>query len=213
MTTSDGRTYVCGIHTSGSSAGNGGTKINTFIFHYLNSFVSSHNYEHLAVTVSPSDYGFADAYPTAITTKHHQISNGFSFTTTRYRAGFIQGEYIVMSPLRKNITKAYIKYYFNDPVSKIEVDLTHWRELSTEWTYSTNCTAVIRTGQSVLLDLLAAFTNLPTNRSQPTTYTIVFPSPVYTFEFYMESKITSTNESNRGRLCIGDMNIYTTQGV
>lgn len=213
MTTSDGRTYVCGIHTSGGSTANGGTKFNTFIFHYLNSYVTSHNYEHLAVTVSPSDYGFADAYPTTITTKQHQMANGFSFTTTRYRTGFIQGEYIVMSPFRKNITKAYIKYDFNDPVSKIEVDLTHWRELSTEWTYSSNCTAVIRTGQTVLLDLLSSSTNLPTDRTQPTTYTIVFPSPVYTFEFYMESKIISTNESNRGRLCIGDLDIYTTEGI
>ena len=39
--------YVCGVHTSGSSSRNGGTKINTFIYHFLNSLlpaVSVENY-------------------------------------------------------------------------------------------------------------------------------------------------------------------------
>jgi len=43
MTTNDGSTYVCGIHTYGGSSENGGTRINSFIFHYLNSYVSSYS--------------------------------------------------------------------------------------------------------------------------------------------------------------------------
>lgn len=39
MTSDTGATYVCGIHTSGGSSSNGATRINSFIFHYLNSFV------------------------------------------------------------------------------------------------------------------------------------------------------------------------------
>lgn len=212
MTTNNGAVYVCGIHTSGSSTVNGGTKINTFIFHYLNSFVTYHNYEHEAAIIRPSDYDFADAYPTSATTSAHKLNTGFEFTTTRYRTGFIQSEYIVMSPFRSNITEAYIEYNFNTPITKIEVDLTHWRSLSHEWTYSSNCTAELRTENGYKLDLLSKEMNLSTERTKPTTYTIVFDKPTYSFVFYMESKKTNTNDNNRGRLCIGNMKVYTTEG-
>ena len=41
MTSANGSRYVCGIHTYGSTGSNGGTKINNFIYHYLNSYVTS----------------------------------------------------------------------------------------------------------------------------------------------------------------------------
>ncbi len=148
MTATDGAIYVCGIHTSGSSSANYATRINSFIFHYLNSFVSYHNYEHLAATIVPTDYGFADAYPTDDYTKTnyatHTLSSGFQFQTRRYRTGYIQNEYIVMSPFRNGITEAFIEYKFDVPVTKIEVDLAHWRSLSNEWTYSDYLSAVLR---------------------------------------------------------------------
>lgn len=219
MTNSNNDTYVWGILTHNYSYDNwetisrtSGVYINNFIFHYLNSFVTNHNYEHLAATITPSDYDFADAYPTVETTKTHTLSTGFEFSTTRYRTRFIQGEYVVMSPFRESINKAYIIYNFSVPISKIEVDLTNWRPLSNEWTYPSNCTAVLRTNKGVVLDLLSSETNLPTDRTQPTTYSIVFDQPVYSFEFYMESKRINTNDNNRGRLCIGDMKVYATEG-
>lgn len=223
MTADDGSVYVCGIHTSGSpSAGtNYATRINSFIYHYLNSFVSYNNYEHLAATIVPTDYGFADAYPTDNYTKTnyitHTLSSGFQFQTRRYRTGYIHNEYIVMSPFRSGITEAFIEYKFDAPVSKIEVDLSHWRSLAQEWTYSSNCTAVLRVpdgqgGYTVIFDLLAESTNLPTDRTNPTTYTIEFPTPVYSFEFYMHSDRINTNDNNRGRICIGNINVYTKEG-
>lgn len=217
MTSDNGSTYVCAIHTSGGSTENGGTKINSFIFHYLNSFVVSHNYERLAATIVPTDYGFTDAYPTDDYTKTnyttHTLSSGFQFQTRRYRTGYIHNEYIVMSPFRNGIEEAFIEYKFDIPVSKIEVDLSHWRSLSSEWTYSSNCTAVLRVsngkgGYTTMLDLLDYSTNLPTDRTNPTTYTIELSTPVYSFEFYMHSIRINTNDNNRGRICIGDMKIY-----
>jgi len=221
MTADDGSVYVCGIHTSGGKTTNSATRINSFIFHYLNSFITYHNYEHLAATIVPSDYGFADAYSTDEYTKTnyqtHTISSGFQFQTRRYRTGYIHNEYIVMSPFRNGITEAFIEYKFAVPVSKIEVDLSHWRSLSYEWTYSSNCTAVLRVpngsgGYTTEFDLLASSTNLPTDRTNPTTYTIEFSTPVYSFQFYMQSKHANVNDNNRGRICIGDLKIYTKEG-
>lgn len=221
MTADDGSIYVCGIHTSGGSSENYATRINSFIYHYLNSFVTYHNYEHLAATILPTDYGFADAYPTDDYTKTnyitHTLSSGFQFQTRRYRTGYIHNEYVVMSPFRNGITEAFIEYKFDVPVSKIEVDLSHWRSLSHEWTYASNCTAVLRIpngsgGYTTVFDLLSDATNLPTDRTNPATYTIEFSTPVYSFQFYMQSKRININDNNRGRVCIGNMNIYTKEG-
>ena len=219
MTASDGSIYVCGIHTSGSASNNYATRINSFIYHYLNSFVESYNYDYLAAIVVPTDYGFEDAYPTDEATrtqfKNHTLSSGFKFQTRRYRTGYIHNEFIVMSPLRKGIKEAFIEYKFDFPVSKIEVDLTHWRSLTNEKTYRYNCDAVLRipsgSGYTTVLDLLSKEVDLPLYREYPKTYTIVFPEPVFGFEFYMESKIENINDSNRGRICIGNMNVYTRQ--
>lgn len=220
MTADDGSVYVCGIHTSGGTSENYATRINSFIFHYLNSFVTYHNYEHLAATILPTDYGFADAYPTDDYTKTnyttHTLSSGFQFQTRRYRTGYIHNEYVVMSPFRNGITEAFIEYKFDVPVSRIEVDLSHWRSLSHEWTYSSNCSAVLRiplgNGYVTVFDLLSDTTNLPTDRTNPTTYTLEFSTPVYSFQFYMQSKRININDNNRGRICIGNMNIYTKEG-
>ncbi|MDE6656612.1 MAG: trypsin-like serine protease, partial [Anaeroplasmataceae bacterium] len=209
MTDDDGVTYVCGIHTHGSTSYNGGTIFNSFIMNYLRSIVARSKNESLVATIKPADYGFADAYPTDDYTKTnfttHTLNTGFTFKTKRYRTGYIHDEYIVMSPFRKGITEAFIEYQFDDLVTKIEVDLSHWRNLSNEWTYSSDCTAVLRikNGNSyvTVLDLLSPFTYLPTDRTNPTTYTIFFPTPVSSFEFYMESKNIFVNESNRGRIC------------
>ena len=220
MVDNNGQTYVCGIHTFGNSSYSGGTIINSFIYHYLNSFIKYHNYEHKVGTIAPTDYGFADSYPTSDYLRYnfvsHNTSSGLHFETRRYRTGFINNEYVVMSPFRKNIMEAFIEYRFDVPVSKIEVDLAHWRELYKEWTYSSECDAVVRCkilGINVtLFNLLSDSTNLPTDRTHPTTYVISFPIPVYSFEFYMHSKVQHFNDYNRGRVCIGNMNVYTKEG-
>lgn len=217
MKSDEGAIYVCGIHTSGSSSFNYATRINTFIFHYLNSFVTYHNYEHHVATIVPTDYGFMDAYPTDDYTKTnyvtHTLSSGFHFQTRRYRTGYIHNEYIVMSLFRKDIKEAFIEYKFDVPVSKIKVDLAHWRSLSNEWTYSDYCSAVLRipngNGYKNVFDLLSSSTNLPIDRTNPKTYTIEFSTPVYLFQFYMQSKGINTNNNNRGRICIGNLKIYT----
>lgn len=91
---------------------------------------------------------FADAYPiddyTRTNYTMHTLSFGFQFQTRRYRTGYIHNEYVVMSPFRNGITEAFIEYKFDVLVSKIEVDLSHWRSLSYEWTYPSDCTAVLR---------------------------------------------------------------------
>lgn len=80
-----------------------------------------------------------------------------------------------------------IEYSFNSPVTRIEVDLAYWRSVSNEWLSSSNGSAVLQIkngeGWSNKFDLLSKETALPTNRSNPTTYTIDFDHPVYVLDF------------------------------
>ena len=213
----NGSFYVCGIHTQGKQfIYNRGIVINNFILSYVNSFFQYFNYEHLAATIIPTDYGYPDSYSTTyienteFTT--HTLSNGYQFETKRLRTGYIHNEYIVMSVIRNSVYDAWITYQFNTPVTMIEVQLSHWRELSHEWTYATDVDCRFRIGTYLVADLLSDLINLPTNRLYPTTYQFVFPQPTNTFTFQMTSLISHYNQDNRGRICIGNMYIYTKEG-
>ncbi len=212
--TVDGGDYISGIHTySVGSSYTGGIRIDIFMFHFLNSFVTT-NVD--VYDVAQNDYGFADAYPTDTTTSTnyltHELDSGLSFKTRRYRTGFIQNEYVVMSCIKTNITKAFIEYRFEDPVNRIDVELTHWREYASEWLDKDTGVAELQILDGATwiekFDLLADETALPRNRNNPTTYTIKFDTPVYRFRFYSEVNNAQSSSSNRGRICIGNMRLW-----
>lgn len=211
-----GDVYVCGIHTSGGTSSNGGTRINSFIYHYLNSFVECYNYEHEVGYIRPEEYGFADAYPTDDITKTnyvtHTTAEGFNFQTRRYRTGYIHNEYIVMSPIRSGVTEAWIEYKFDIAISKITVELSHWRPSSNEWLTSSNGIIELQYWKDsqwhTQLDLLNDVT-ITTDRTNPNVLTIEFEEPVYMFRFYSKVNISYTNDSNRGRFCIGEIHFYS----
>lgn len=217
MTADDGSTYVCNILTAGGLNSNGGTKINSFIFHYLNSFVTNRNYEHSVGSISPDEYGFEDAYPTDLETRtkyeDHYTSKNFHFQTVRYRTGYIHNEYIVMSCMRANITEAFIEYKFDIPISKLTVQLSHWRERAAEWLDKNTGIAELQYWDNdkwnQKLDLLSDETALPRDRTNPKTYTITFNEPVTRIRFYEKSNTQHFNDYNRGRICIGDITLYS----
>lgn len=217
----DSGDYVCGIHTysanyvdTGVTAYTGGIRIDALMFSFLNSFVASESLYNIRKT----DYGFADSYPVDYTTKNqyyiHELDNGLTFRTRRYRTGYIHDEYIVMSPIRDNIpeTKAFIEYSFKRPIEKIEVELSRWRSASAEILNASNGKAALQIpGASTWetkLDLLASATALPTDRNMPKKYVIEFDTPIYSFRFYSEYNGTNVVAgANRGRICIGDMSV------
>lgn len=182
--------------------------------------------EYDVTTISPSYYGYADAYSTDDGTKNnftsHHLNTNFSFKTKRYRTGYIHQEYIVMSCIKTDITEAFIEYEFNKLVYKIEVEMAHWREFSHEWLNKDNGVVELQTWQSwnmlctfpfshweSTFDFLSDEANLTRDRTNPSVYTIVFDKPVRGFRFYSKINVPDFSTSNRGRICIGDINVYT----
>lgn len=96
------------------------------------SFSKPRVYDNLP-SIAPIEYGFPDAYSTnpdvASRYTTHTTASGFTFQTRRFRTGYIHNEYIVMSPIRTGYKEAFIEYKFNTPVERIDVELSHWREI------------------------------------------------------------------------------------
>lgn len=171
--------------------------------------------------INPDEYGFADAYPnddeTATTFIDHKTHNNGTFQTRRYRAGYIHKEYIVLSPIRKGYSRAFIEYRFPNPVNRIDVQLSHWRECSHEKLDKSNGKAEVQAyidgSWECQLNLLDDATNLPHNRNRPNIYKIILDEPTCNVRFFAETFTTPTNESNLGRICIGNLAYYEYDGL
>lgn len=79
-----------------------------------------------------------------------------------------------MSLKRNGINEAFIEYRLETALTRIDVDLSHWREQSKEWLFSSNGTAVVQQyiedDWVTVLDLLSTNTVLPRNRNNINTY-------------------------------------------
>lgn len=171
-------------------------------------------------TLVPTDYGFQDSYPTSSNVSdnyyHHYMSDGFKFRTRRYRTGYIHNEYIVMSCIKTEITEAFIEFAFNFPITRIDVDMAHWRELSYEWLDSSSGVAELQiwqqssgSGQWVqYFNFLSPGAAMSRDRTNPSNYQIYFNQPVFGFRFYSAINSPMTSQVNRGRVCIGDLKLY-----
>ncbi len=153
------------------------------------------------------DYGFKPQYFFYEKTQMVNTSN-LSFNTTRLRCGYIENQYIILSPRRKDAGTAYLVYSFEEKIKQINVELTMWSP--TEYFYTNDSSAVIQykdeSGNWItVLDLLRDIT-LSQDRTAPNKYTITFPNSVNEFRFYSTS--TATGNRNKGRVCIGNMEIY-----
>lgn len=206
-------TYVCGIHTHKKNQySNGGTILNNLILNLVQYLALYAKQENSIGSIQKTDYGYPDNYTTSYSDSayfaNHTSSSGLSFQTKRYRTGFIHNEYVVMSDIRSGIYNAFLTYQFYQPVTKIEVDLSHWRELEHEWTYETETICRLRVGTRVIANLLSDEINLTTNRNFPIKYTFIMPYPIYTFTFEMNALLSHSNNDNRGRVCIGQLDLY-----
>lgn len=176
-------------------------------------------------TLTPADYGFPESYPTnsSISDNYHRhyLDNGFSFRTRRYRTGYIQQEYIVMSCIKTGITEAFLEYAFDFPITRIDVDMSHWREDTSEWLDSNTGISELQIwheGNQALpndpsgwiqhFDFLSSSANMSRDRTNPSQYSIYFSQPVFGFRFYSKVNSPMTSQTNKGRVCIGDMTLY-----
>lgn len=159
------------------------------------------------VTITQHDYNYEQQY--FYYEKSLPITiNDYTFNTKRLRTGYIEEEYIVLSPRRLDAGQAYLEYTFNDSIREIDVELTLW-STSEYLTLETSEALIQYKDQNgawvTCLDLLNDI-SLSTDRTKPDNYRIVFPEDIYSFRFYITS--SAYGDRNKGRVCIGNMSFY-----
>lgn len=164
-------------------------------------------------TISPSSYGYSSAYCPSRTTDTIYI-NGDTVTTNRLRCGYIENEYINLSPRRAGYDTAYIEYEFKNPVNKVEVDLSYWS--NDERYHAPNIATVTfdyqRLSSSEWINKYDLLNNgnLPTDRNNQKTFTFEFPEGTKKFRIYSHfDYMSGKTDRNKGRISIGNMTVYT----
>ncbi len=158
------------------------------------------------VKITPNMYGFESQYFYSV--KEKKIETGkLTINTKRLRTGYIENQFINLSPRKADAGLAYLEYNLvNKQIKKIKFNLSLWSgaeqlnvaDSRLEFQYCQNGAWFIKQN---LLDP----TYLSYDRSHQKEYEIIFNEPISTFRFYSTS--SAIGERNKGRSCVGDMYI------
>lgn len=164
-------------------------------------------------TLNPIDWGFEGRYyfqseGLKCTTK--TLENDFTISTERLRCGFIEGEYINLSPNRLNAGDAYLQLTFNKPIYEINTYLSFWSAaeglyfIDGDYAYLQYLDA---SGNWItFIDLLTS--KLPTDRTAQKYFEYEFIEGTYGIRF-IAHKENPTTGRNKGRICIGKIKLIT----
>lgn len=154
--------------------------------------------------VRPNDYGFEPQYFFYEKTASHNIK-GFIFETKRLRTGYIENQYVNLSPNRNNAGLAYLEFNFQAPIYEMSVYLSYWSasERYTLGVDSAYLQYMDKNGNWVtLLDILHG--HLPTDRNTPKYFEYDIVEGTQKIRF-IATKVTPNSDRNKGRICIGEM--------
>ncbi len=162
--------------------------------------------------LSPNDWGFdARYYFENEGIKSSTIKlNDLDIESKRLRCGYIEEEYINLSPNRIDAHDAYLELTFNKPIYEFSTNLSFWS--SSEHLFKTDGDyAYIQYLDSngdwiILVDLLES--DLPTDRKNQKYFEFDFIEGAYGIRFVAHKENPLTNRNN-GRICIGETKFVT----
>lgn len=154
----------------------------------------------------PSGYGFTESYSDTRTEPINLAD--LTITTTRKRCGYIENQYINLSPRKQGQGEAYVTYHFNKMIYRFDINLSFWSD--SEYLDSSDSTAYLQykdvNGNWVTaLDLLNDIT-LSTDRTNQDTYSVMFGEGTTDVRIIINTRPIGT--ANKGRISIGNIVIY-----
>lgn len=124
-------------------------------------------------TITPVDFNFDQRYTEAEEFKVVRLEK-MSLYTYRLRTGYIEEEYINISPKRKGAGEAYFECYFSNRVRNLSINLSYWQIL--DKLSKDNSTAILETYDGnnwcFALDLIDA--NLSIDRNHQDEFSFSF---------------------------------------
>ena len=168
-------------------------------------------------TIKPSDFNFPNSYCSTKTTQTVNCGE-LSFETKRLRCGYIEDEYINLSPRKNGFDTAYLEMKFKNPIYFLIVDISFWSK-DERYNAPNRASALIQykklrcTKDTDWIDsrnLLEDSLKLSTDRNKQTKLIIIFPVKTREIRFYTHfDYISGQNDRNKGRISIGDISIGT----
>ncbi len=158
-------------------------------------------------SIDPEDYGFEERYYFYEKSKNVSTNNNATISTNRRRTGYIQEEYIVLSPRREGAGYAFLELVFSTPVLALDMDITLWSQF--EYLDPQNCYAYISErgedyGYDIVYDLLNDC-SLSTDRTNPNRIRFNFCDETTRIMFSVQTP--GVGDRNKGRVCLGQTDI------
>ena len=132
-------------------------------------------------------------------------ANGFKFGTTRLRCGYIEDQYLVLSANREGAGLAYLEMNFDIDIRAINFDIARWSSKE----------GIISYVKLLYKDENGAWqeqydfspTSITTAKDYFDNYYMSFPVPTKSIKFEVYC-IAPTGDTNKGRIVLGDMNLF-----
>ena len=175
-------------------------------------FSLDENYYKESYTITPSDYGFFSSY-TPVELDQNVSLGSLNFSTKRLRCGYIENQYINLSPRKQGFGTAYLDFKFINPIRSLTINISFW---SNKEMYNSTACAYIKskpltdTGQDAWVedvDLLHDVV-LSTDRNNQTVINLSFPKKTRELRIYAHfNDMPPPVDRNKGRISIGNITI------
>ncbi len=175
-------------------------------------FSLNDNYYKESYTITPSDYGFSSSY-TPVELDQNVSLGSLNFSTKRLRCGYIENQYINLSPRKQGFGTAYLDFKFINPIRSLTINISFW---SNKEMYNSTACAYIKskpltdTDQDAWvedIDLLHDVV-LSKDRNNQTVINLSFPKKTREIRVYAHfNDMPPPTDRNKGRISIGNITI------
>lgn len=132
------------------------------------------------------------------------LSNGKILQTNRLRASYIENQYLVLSPNRKDAGKAYIDLSFPNNVSRLSFDSSLWSSL--EGISKEQFTIEYFQDNTWKSHININLNNLSTFKDDPDDFVVLFPNNINRIRF-LAMHDSPSGDRNKGRICLDNFKV------
>ncbi len=176
------------------------TALITYKLNYNDSYTfSDSDFANYFVNQSGSGQYFFYNIDTPVT-----LPNGKIIQTSRLRTSFIENEYLVMSPNRKDAGTAYLDITFPHNISRLSFDSSMWSSLEGA-IYESFSVQYFKDGEWIDQKIIDPY-ELSTLKSEPENFIVLFPKTTNRIRFYATHR-KPTGDKNKGRICLDNFDV------
>lgn len=168
------------------------------------------DYELISRQITPENYGYTGTYNFESIQKEVVLEDGYTFLTNRLRCGYITYEgnsYLTLSAKRKDAGCAFLEYYFDEKIYAIDYSMALWSDIEALNKNSSIQLQYLDDSNKWKTAIVFNTNDMSKSKDDLYNYSYDFETPTNGFRFYITTNEVN-NDNNRGRVVIGDINIY-----